>query len=411
MKVLYLSYDGMTDFLGQSQVIPYLSGLSRLGHEIHIISCEKAAGLAHYGEHTGKILQEAGIGWSHIPFTNTPAGVSKIRDLFRLRHAALRKHLQTPFDIVHCRSYIAAFAGASLKKKFGVRFLFDMRGFWVDERVEGGIWNMNNPAYRIAYRFFKWKEKQFFQNADAVVSLTHKGTEIISHTFGQRISAKTVVIPCCADSGLFSPFSISKESQQNLRDALEISQAEIVLTYLGSTGTWYKTKEMLAFFSRLLEYYPDSKFLFITGDNPQEIQDMALREGIGPQFLKFVHAPRAMVPAYLSISHLSVFFIEPSFSKQASSPTKMAELMCMGIPVITNAGVGDMETYLTDTRLGLLVQDFSRAEYDRVIAQLPALFQVNILHRRKYAETHFGLETGVQRYHSIYQKLGKENKG
>jgi len=410
MKVLYLSYDGMTDFLGQSQVIPYLSGLSRLGHSIHIISCEKGAGLAHYGEHTGKMLQKAGIGWSHIPFTKTPAGVSKIRDLFRLRRAALRKHRQTPFDIVHCRSYIAAFAGASLKKKFGVRFLFDLRGFWVDERIEGGIWNMNNPAYRIVYSFFKWKEKQFFQNADAVVSLTHKGSEIIRNTFGQRIAAKTAVIPCCADSGLFSPFSMSKESQHALRDALEISQAEIVLTYLGSTGTWYKTKEMLVFFSRLLEYYPDSKFLFITGDNPQKIQDMALREGIGPQFLKFVHAPREMVPAYLGISHLSVFFIEPSFSKQASSPTKMAELMCMGIPIITNAGVGDIETYLTDTSLGLLVQDFSTAEYDRVIAQLPVLFQGNILLRRQYAETHLGLETGVQRYHSIYQRLGQENK-
>ena len=410
MNVLYLSYDGMTDFLGQSQVIPYLSGLSRLGHKIHIISCEKAAGLAQNGEHTGKILQKAGLGWSHIPFTKTPAGVSKIRDLFRLRNAAVSKHLQTPFDIVHCRSYIAAFAGASLKRKFGIRFLFDMRGFWVDERVEGGIWNMNNPAYRIAYSFFKWKEKQFFQNADAVVSLTHKGTEIISRKFGQRISDKTVVIPCCADSGLFSPFSISKESQQALREALEISQAEIVLTYLGSTGTWYKTKEMLMFFKRFMEHYPDSRFLFITGDNPQKIQDMALLAGIGPQFLKFVHAPREMVPAYLSISHLSIFFIEPSFSKQASSPTKMAELMCMGIPIITNAGVGDTETIFADTSLGLLVQDFSIAEYDRVIARLPTMFQGNILHRRQYAETHLGLETGVQRYHSIYQRLGQENK-
>jgi len=32
--VLYLSYDGMTDPLGGSQVLPYLVGLSKLGHRI-----------------------------------------------------------------------------------------------------------------------------------------------------------------------------------------------------------------------------------------------------------------------------------------------------------------------------------------------------------------------------------------
>jgi hypothetical protein len=41
MNVIYISYDGMTDPLGQSQVIPYLIGLTKKGHNISIISCEK----------------------------------------------------------------------------------------------------------------------------------------------------------------------------------------------------------------------------------------------------------------------------------------------------------------------------------------------------------------------------------
>jgi hypothetical protein len=39
--ILYISYDGMTDPLGESQVIPYLEGLSKLGHRIYILSFEK----------------------------------------------------------------------------------------------------------------------------------------------------------------------------------------------------------------------------------------------------------------------------------------------------------------------------------------------------------------------------------
>ena len=41
MNVLFISYDGMTDPLGQSQVIPYLQGLSKAGYDIFLLSCEK----------------------------------------------------------------------------------------------------------------------------------------------------------------------------------------------------------------------------------------------------------------------------------------------------------------------------------------------------------------------------------
>ena len=39
--VLYLSYDGMTDPLGQSQVLPYIIGLSQEGFQFTLISFEK----------------------------------------------------------------------------------------------------------------------------------------------------------------------------------------------------------------------------------------------------------------------------------------------------------------------------------------------------------------------------------
>ena len=46
MRALYISYDGMTDPLGRSQVLPYLQGLSERGHEITLLSCEKPARMA-----------------------------------------------------------------------------------------------------------------------------------------------------------------------------------------------------------------------------------------------------------------------------------------------------------------------------------------------------------------------------
>ena len=40
-RVIYISYDGMSDQLGQSQVLPYIEGLSKFGHTFELISFEK----------------------------------------------------------------------------------------------------------------------------------------------------------------------------------------------------------------------------------------------------------------------------------------------------------------------------------------------------------------------------------
>ena len=40
-KSLFISYDGLSDPLGQSQIIPYVLHLSKYSKEIHIISFEK----------------------------------------------------------------------------------------------------------------------------------------------------------------------------------------------------------------------------------------------------------------------------------------------------------------------------------------------------------------------------------
>ena len=40
-RVLYVSYDGMTDPLGQSQVLPYILGLNKKGYQFTLVSFEK----------------------------------------------------------------------------------------------------------------------------------------------------------------------------------------------------------------------------------------------------------------------------------------------------------------------------------------------------------------------------------
>lgn len=73
--VLYVSYDGMTDNLGQSQVIPYLQKLSAQGFAIHIISCEKPQMFEKRNAVISKLLKASGIVWHPISYTSKPAVV------------------------------------------------------------------------------------------------------------------------------------------------------------------------------------------------------------------------------------------------------------------------------------------------------------------------------------------------
>ncbi|MEE4176520.1 MAG: glycosyltransferase [Bacteroides sp.] len=405
MDVLYLSYDGMTDALGRSQVIPYLTGLSKKGHRIHVISCEKRDTFKKDAPEVKAIFAENNIGWKPLKFSTFPPLLSKLFDLYKLRRTALRQHRKTPFEIVHCRSYIASFAGIYMKKRFGLRFVFDMRGFWVDERFEGNIWNPKSFFYRKVYKYFKRREKEFFAQADAVVSLTESGRRIIGQSFGEEVEKRTSVIPCCTDVDLFSQQYISDERKHALRKQLGIEQAHFVLSYLGSIGTWYMTAEMMAFFRRLLRIFPDARFLFITGEDPEHIIREATQAYVDPLNVIVVKAGRKDVPEYLSISDISIFFIKPVFSKKASSPTKQAEIMSMGIPFITNKGVGDTDAIVKETEVGILVDEFTDKAYDEAIGQIADIMRKPPELIRDCALTHFNLEMGVEKYDKIYRSL------
>src|SRR5438105_7499103 len=76
-RVLFISYNGMLDPLGQSQVIPYLRELSRMGVRFTLLSFERdvawtAAGIARC-EELKEHLNEHGIEWHRLRYHRRPS--------------------------------------------------------------------------------------------------------------------------------------------------------------------------------------------------------------------------------------------------------------------------------------------------------------------------------------------------
>jgi glycosyltransferase involved in cell wall biosynthesis len=402
-KILYLSYDGMTDPLGQSQVLPYIVGLSSQGYRFTILSFEKKDRFDKERKIIETIATGSAICWKPLFFTRRPPVLSKIYDRWNLKRTVKKLFKEQHFDMIHCRSYVAAEVGLWLKKKYGTKFLFDMRGFWADEKVDSGQWKQNNFFFRRVYKHYKKKEKEFLLHADGIVSLTNAArNELIKKDEYHDLNID--VIPCCADLDHFDYREIKKNFAAGLREQTGIATSSKIITYLGSVGGWYMIGEMFDFYKRLLLKRPEFVMLFLTKDDSGIVRRIAGEKGIPADKMVVLYSGRNELPDYLSLSDCSIFFIRPTYSKISSSPTKHAELMGMGIPVICNT-IGDTGQIIEETHSGLLVNEFSYNEYDRIINRMDELLGMSKDHIRQAAFQYFDLEKGVLQYISIYKKI------
>src|SRR5207237_1187693 len=121
--------------------------------------------------------------------------------------------------------------------------------------------------------------------------------------------------------------------------------------------------------------------------------------------ITYRQAEHKQIPHLLSLARAAIFFIKPSYSKLASSPTKMAECWSMDLPIITNAGIGDNDEYFKDNRGGILLQNFSKEAYLRSCQEYLGL-EARAGHYRQIALDHFDNRMAVEKYLQIYSGLG-----
>jgi hypothetical protein len=151
--VLYISYDGMLEPLGQSQVLAYLERLTG-DARIHLVSYEKPADRADADKVSAlaQRLKRAGIVWHPLTYHKTPTVPATLLDIAQGLAVALWLVARHNLNIVHARSYIPALIGWVVKLLAGAKLLFDMRGLWADERTDGGIWPVGGRIYRAVKR-------------------------------------------------------------------------------------------------------------------------------------------------------------------------------------------------------------------------------------------------------------------
>jgi glycosyltransferase involved in cell wall biosynthesis len=392
----------MTDPLGQSQVINYLLGLTKLGYQFDILSFEKPDKFSTIGNQIATLLQENNIGWHPQIFHTKPPIFSKIYDRVKLFSVAKKLQQKNKYDLIHCRSYTAAEVGLKFKERYGVKFLFDMRGFWADEKADGGGWNREVWFWDKLYKFYKKKEKEFITNADHIISLTLIAKREIESWNFYNNKIPITVIPCCADAQKFLLIDSQKKAAARAKNA--ISKDSFVLSYLGSLGAWYMIDEMLSFFKSLIIKKPNAIFFIITNSDHSLILDQLNQYGLQKDNFRIITVPFSEVPQNMYASDCSISFIKPVYSKMSSSPVKTGEILNMGIPIIANS-IGDTGILLSENEIGVLVKSFTKEDYNNAIDKIDSITKIDPNSIRETAIKVYSLEEGIKRYATVYQQL------
>jgi glycosyltransferase involved in cell wall biosynthesis len=407
-KTLYICYFGVREPLVQTQVIPYLLEIAKDGVGISLLTFEPTPLSEAESRAVREELAGIGIKWYSLRYHKRISVIATAYDVLQGVRLIRRLLSRERYDILHCRVHIPMLM-AALSRKFSKvkpKLLFDIRGFFPEEYTDAGVWEPDGFLYRTVKRVERWLMKE----ADGFVILTEKAREIVfpgtrggeNDSHGRPIE----VIPCCVGAERFK--NANPEAAERVRQEIGADD-RFIMTYVGSFGGWYVAEETADFYGALKSRKKDAFALILTQSKPELIEPLLIEQGYSANDYWIGRVPAADIPDYLIAADAAVSFAKPCYSKIATSPTKNAEYLTCGLPIVANDGIGDTTQQLTDDKTGVVISEFNTAAYNDALDKLDDLMSNRdglAARCRESAERRFDLETvGGRRYRRLYRKL------
>jgi len=387
-RVVYVTYDGLCDHIAQSQVLPYTLGAARGGWPMTIISHEKPTRTGAEIARVADLLAEESVDWIRLPYLASRPTQALPFHLAAEIGALVRRIGRQRRVILHARSYIPAVATAAVGAALGIPWIFDIRGFWFDEKVDAG--RTAGRAYRIAKR----AERELLRRADAIVSLTDAARVPMQEWVGTlEFAGKISVIPTCVDLARFTP-PATPQHDWPLR-----------IGYVGSFGPRYLLDEMVRVFAAIKRQRSDAHFRVVTRSEVSSLHEACGRAGLAPEAYSTVSVDHVGVVDELRAMHATLSLVEPGRASAASCPTKFGESLATGCPVVVNPGVGDCADIVRCHGIGV-VHDAGRDPAMTASELLRLLSDPAHAGRcRAVAVERFSVDWAIDRYDEIYARL------
>ena len=386
---IYLSYDGILDNVGFSQIYNYLVNI-KINYNINLISFEKKEKLNNSKDinNFNKNLYYNNIIWNIKKYYNTPKNLSTIINFLIGFFVCFKLLIFKKIKVIHIRGLPSGIMIFPLMYFFTFKIIFDMRGFWAEEKADRANLKRNS----ISYKLLLFIEKKLLFNSEYIICLTNESTSYLKKKYDFLKNKNFVKIPTCVD---MKRFKIKNQ----------INKKKIIFSYLGSIDTAYDIDPVLNFLDKISKRNVSYKIYFFSKKTKKLINKLK-NFNISKENYSIKELNYHQVPKYLTKTDIGIFYLKKNLSIKASFPTKIAEFLACGIPIICNDFNKDITNMIIKNKLGIIM-NFNNENITPTLNQIKIKYinSKKSFTCRQYANNFLSLNSGILKLESIYDKL------
>ncbi len=363
----YLTIDSLTEGVGSSQISPLIFRLSQSGLKINLISFEKSQPKIEVIDY----FRGLGVEWNFRQFKSDGLinGIARINEL--------RQEVQGT-ALIHARSDIPAISGITSNQ---APVLWDVRSLWADQKVM----IQKNRFNKTIYPFYRSFESIAAASSVGMSTLTHAVVPILEKRH-RKLPAKRTVVPTAVDLNHFK--------------LIEKLPKKPVALFSGTYNDYYDLPLSAAFMNE----FRTKSDIDIHWARPQESSKSKINVGEIKIFPALQIEMANLIPNYSF--GVSICKLNAGPSLTAAMPTKIAEFLACGRPVVINKNLGDMDQFIAEYNAGVIL-DGSLGNLEEGVSKLRDLLSdpTTPLRCRALAEKYFNMDVGALSYLNLYDQM------
>ena len=365
--VTYITIDSISEGVGSSQITPLVTRLSHAGLKINLISYEKFKPSSELTNYFSLI----GVDWSPRPFgTNgITGGAIRLNDL---RREIARTNL------IHARSDIPAVSGLISKE---APVLWDVRSLWADQKVL----IQDNFINRCLYNSYRRLESFASHQSLGMSTLTTAIIPILLER-NKRLPNLRAVVPTAVD---LERFKLNPKMPSQIR-----------ALFSGTYNDYYD----LNLSARFMKEIQSQVKLEIHWARPIESNKSAIAVGETKVFPASQFEMAQLIPNYSF--GVSICKLNAGPSLAAAMPTKIAEFLACGRPIVVNKGLGDMDRFIQEFNVGVSLDGSPNNLIESASKLVDIMKDFDTPIRcRALAEKYFSMDAGSREYLDLYSQM------
>jgi hypothetical protein len=243
-----------------------------------------------------------------------------------------------------------------LKKIFPrkIIFYYDARAASAEENKY--LSNKRNDFSRKRADIIKYiidLENRTLQSADKIFVVSEKLKNYFTKNYNTP-EYKFFLYPCLSDS---NKFYYDKKLRANTRKDLNYTEQDIVYVYAGGlSSSWHVTDFIFNFFNYASKKQGNAKFLILSRDTVPISKMLENNPDLKNKVI-FMSVDNEIIGKYYNASDYGILFRENSIMNNVASPTKFAEYLLCGLPVLISEGVGDYSDFCKTNGLGFVINE------------------------------------------------------